>query len=135
MNVFGSTRSTVRANHALIAPDSFVQSPLPGWSRTQGVILISPQLGARFSQYLARMEPGAEAGPPLPGIERVLYVLEGEVTLTAQAMVYRLSRGGYAFVPADSNATLRAQTASQVNLFEKRYLPLAGVELPRLVSG
>jgi (S)-ureidoglycine aminohydrolase len=135
MNVFGSTRSTVRANHALIAPDSFVQSPLPGWSRTQGVILISPQMGARFSQYLARMEPGAEAGPPLPGIERVLYVLEGEVTLTAQTMVYRLSRGGYAFVPADSNATLRAQTASQVNVFEKRYLSLAGVEPPRVVGG
>ena len=39
MKVFGSTRSTVRSNHALIEPDSFVPSPLPGWSRTQAVIL------------------------------------------------------------------------------------------------
>ena len=30
MSVFGSTRSTVRKDHALIASDSFVRSPLPG---------------------------------------------------------------------------------------------------------
>ncbi len=135
MTVFGSTRSSVRTDHALITPDSFVPAPLPGWSRTQGVILISPQLGARFCQYLARMEPGAEAGPPLPGIERVIYVLDGEVTLRAQARVHRFGHGGYAFVPADSAVTLQAQKASQLNVFEKRYLPLAGVEPPRLVVG
>ena len=135
MNVFGLTRSSVRANHTLIAPDSFVQSPLPGWSYTQGVILISPQMGARFCQYLARMEPGAEAGPPLPGVERVIYILQGEITLTVQAMVYRLGSGGYAFLPPNSEVTLRARTACQLNVFEKRYLPLASVEPPRLVVG
>ena len=36
MNVFGSTRSTVRSDHALIAPDSFVRSALPGWDGTEG---------------------------------------------------------------------------------------------------
>jgi (S)-ureidoglycine aminohydrolase len=135
MNVFGSTRSTVRADHALIAPDSFVQAPLPGWSRTQGVILISPRVGARFSQYLALMEPGAESGPALPGIERVVYVLEGEVTLTTPGMVHRLGRGGYAFLPPDIGGTLRARTASRLNVFEKRYLPLAGSESPKPLAG
>jgi (S)-ureidoglycine aminohydrolase len=136
MNVFGSTRSTVRTNHALIAPDSFVRSPLPGWTQTQGVILISPQLGARFSQYLALMDAGAESGPSLPGIERMVYVLEGEVTvLAAKLPVVKLLSGGYAFVPADSDVTLRARTTSQVNVFEKRYLPLTGVVLPQLVAG
>ena len=31
MDPFGTTRSRVRRSHALIAPDSFVASDLPGW--------------------------------------------------------------------------------------------------------
>src|SRR5207247_1806601 len=83
MNVFGSTRSSVRKDHALIAPDSFVGSALPGWDHTEVVIPISPQMGARFLQYLALMGPGASAAAAPPGFERVLYVLDGEVMLQA----------------------------------------------------
>ncbi len=42
MPVFGVSRSRVCKDHALIAPDSFVQSPLPGWQKTQGIMLIAP---------------------------------------------------------------------------------------------
>ena len=80
MELFGTTRSRCRRSHALIAPDSFVTSDLPGWERSQGVILIAPRIGARFSQYLAMMEPEGAAGQPPPGVERVLYVLEGQVS-------------------------------------------------------
>ncbi len=63
MEVFGTTRSRVRRSHALIAPESFVTSDLPGWDQTQGIILISPRMGARFTQYLALMEKGGRRGP------------------------------------------------------------------------
>ena len=33
-------------SHALIGPDSFVTSDLPGWERSQCIILISPRMGA-----------------------------------------------------------------------------------------
>jgi (S)-ureidoglycine aminohydrolase len=135
MSVFGSTRSAVRKDHALIAPDSFVRSALPGWGRTEGVILISPRLGARFTQYLALMEAGAAAGPALAGVERVVYVLEGELTLRGDRGEHPLTAGGYAFFPPDSEATLRARTASRLNVFEKRYLPLHGVAPPPPLFG
>jgi glyoxylate utilization-related uncharacterized protein len=45
MDPFVTTRSRVRSSHALIAPDSFVTSDLPGWEGTRGVILISPGWG------------------------------------------------------------------------------------------
>jgi (S)-ureidoglycine aminohydrolase len=136
MNVFGSTRSRVRRDHALIAPDSFVRSPLPGWDNTEGVILISPQLGARFTQYLALMGPGASAGPAPAGIERVIFVLEGEVTLKAgREPEHALTTGGYAFFPPDADVQLRAKTASRLNVFEKRYVPLFGVAPPRWLFG
>jgi (S)-ureidoglycine aminohydrolase len=136
MNVFGSTRSTVQRNHALICPDSFVQAPLPGWERTQGVILISPQLGARFTQYLARMEAGAISGPALPGVERVVYVVDGEVSARDDRAEERvLRRGGFAYLPPDAHAPLRARTACQLNVFEKRYAPLRGIPTPRILIG
>jgi (S)-ureidoglycine aminohydrolase len=136
MNLFGSTRSRTRRNHALIAPDSFVRSSLPGWENTEVVILISPEMGARFSQYLALMGDGAVAGPPPADFERVIYVVEGEVTLKVErAPEKTLTAGGYAFVPPNVDSRLRAKTASRVNLFEKRYVPLSGASGPRPVFG
>ena len=34
MELFGTSRSRVGRMHALIAPDSFVRSDLPGWERS-----------------------------------------------------------------------------------------------------
>ena len=64
MDVFGTTRSRMHRSHALLTPESFVRSDLPGWERSQGVVLISPRIGSRFVQYLALMEPGGRAGAP-----------------------------------------------------------------------
>lgn len=136
MNVFGSTRSAVRTDHALIAPDSFVRSALPGWDGTEGVNLIAPPLGARFVQYLALMSPGAVAGPAASGVERVVFVLEGEVTVQAGRDAEQvLTAGGYAFWPPDAEGRLRARSASRLNVFEKRYVPPAGGGRPRPVFG
>lgn len=136
MQVFGTTRSRVAHDHALITSDCFVQSPLPGWEKTQGIILISPQMGARFTQYLALMEPEARAAPALPGVERVIYVLDGAVSLTqGQDAEQTLSPGGYAFIPPDADVQLRSRTSSRLNVFEKRFLPLPGIAPPRLLFG
>jgi (S)-ureidoglycine aminohydrolase len=136
MQVFGTTRSRVRRSHVLIAPDSFVTSELPGWERTQIIILISPRMGARFTQYLALMEPGSIAGRPAPSVERVVYVLEGDVAVsTPGARDGLIGPGGFAFWPAGSDITLQATTRARLNVFEKRYVPLAGVEGPAAVCG
>jgi (S)-ureidoglycine aminohydrolase len=136
MSLFGATRSRVERNHALICPDSFVPAPLPGWERAQGVILISPQLGARFTQYLALMEPEASAAPAPPGVERVVYVIDGEVSLKMdRAEEQRLTPGGYAYLPSNESATLRARGASRLNIFEKRYAALPGWACPRPLLG
>jgi (S)-ureidoglycine aminohydrolase len=136
VTLFGSTRSSVRRDHAVIAPESFVRSALPGWDDTEGVTLIAPPLGARFTQYLALMNPGAGAGPAPPGVERVIYVLEGVVALQAgREAERRLTAGGYAYFPPGADSRLRAEAASRLNVFEKRYVPLPGTGPPRLLFG
>jgi (S)-ureidoglycine aminohydrolase len=132
MDLFGTTRSRVTSRHALICPDSFVRAPLPGWTKTQGIILIAPQMGARFTQYLAEMEPGATAGPAAVGVERVVFVLDGSIAVGAGRT---LTPGGFAFLPAGADVPLRAETTSRLNVFEKRYVPFANVPAPEPVIG
>jgi (S)-ureidoglycine aminohydrolase len=136
MTPFGSTRSRVCRDHALICPDSFVPSALPGWDGAKGVILIAPALGARFTQYLALLDDGGTAGPAAAGVERVLYVLDGTVAVRPPGGPDRtLTAGGYAFVPAGVQMPLRATGAARLNVFEKRYAPRPGVAAPKLIIG
>jgi len=139
MMPFASTRSSVQIDHALLAPDSHINSRLPGWTNTEGIILISPHLGsmtrARFSQYLAVMQVGARAAPPLAGIERFVFVLEGEIELRTERGTVQLLPGGYAFLPADSEHSMEAISAARINLFEKPYCARDGVDGPPMVIG
>src|SRR5205823_14403646 len=108
MDLFGPARSHVGRCHALITPDSFVRSPLPGWERTEGVIVIAPRMGARFTQFLAEMQPGGTSGPAADGVERVVYVLDGSLTVRPLGGTERtLTTGGYAFAPAGTDLRLR----------------------------
>jgi len=139
MTPFGTTRSTVQWDHALLAPDSHIISQLPGWTQTKGIILISPHMGsmtrARFSQYLAIMEAGAQAGPPLADVERFVFVIEGSINLESTAGVRELSQGGYAFLPANSPHTIQATGEARLNLFEKRYSRLPNLDPPPVYIG
>ena len=136
MDLFGSTRSRVERNHALICPDSFVRAPLPGWTKTQGIILIAPQMGAKFTQFLALMEAGAVSAASAGGVERVAYVLEGTVELKLpDGTTKTLTPGGYLFVPAGVSVPMRAETIARVNIFEKPFVPLPGLNAPALVVG
>jgi (S)-ureidoglycine aminohydrolase len=136
MDLFGSTRSVVERDHALVCPDSFVRSPLPGWGSTPCVILIAPPMGARFVQFLAFMDPRAEARPPADGIERVIYVLDGIVELAIAGQDVRtLEAGGFAFLPAGTDSRLVAVSAARFNVFEKRFTPRSGEALPSPVFG
>jgi (S)-ureidoglycine aminohydrolase len=136
MDVFGPGRSHVGRNYAFITPDSFVRSPLPGWERTEGIILIAPRMGARFTQFLAHMEPGGTAGPSAAGVERVVYVLDGSLTVRPGGGTEQtLTAGGFAFVPAGADLRFRAATACRLNVFEKRYVPRPGITVPQAVVG
>ena len=55
---YGSTRTSVRARHALLTPDGIVPSALPGWSGAACYTMISPAMGARFCQLHIELAAG-----------------------------------------------------------------------------
>jgi (S)-ureidoglycine aminohydrolase len=81
-------------------------------------------MGARFTQYLALMEPEAISAPALPGVERFVFVLEGKIGLDyGPARGEVLRAGAYLYAPPNTDCPMRAETASRLNVFEKRYTP------------
>lgn len=123
MKPIGSTRTTIKSNHALIAPDGHVRSSLPGWTGTQAIILISPQMrnAPQFSQYIAEMQPDAKAGAPLSGIQRFVFLLEGSVILTLSEHLHNLDEGKFAYLPAGIEHRITAVEQSRLLIFEKPY--------------
>jgi (S)-ureidoglycine aminohydrolase len=134
-SAFGLTRTSVQRNHALIAPDSHVSAPLPGWTGTSGIILISPQMGARFAMFFAQMEAGAESALPSAGMQRFAYVIEGKAEVTSRTGKSMLVPGGYAYFPADASHSIRAAETARLLLFEKPFSPMQDGLKPREVIG
>jgi len=129
----GFTRSSIHVDHALVAPDSHVLSPLPGWGGAQGIILVSPQMGARFTMYIAQMDGGVVAGAPAPGMQRFVYVLEGSIDLADSAGT--IPPDAFAYFPPDHPTTFASAEPSRVVVFEKPYTPVAGVPRPQARTG
>lgn len=135
MELFGGMRSHVARDHALIEPASFVTTPLVGWDKTQGVVLISPQMGARFTQYLAIMEPGGSARPAASA-QRCVYVLDGVLTIQSpNSAPQTISKGGFAYFPADDRSALQSSDACRLNVFEKKHLPSGDAPSPTRIIG
>ena len=137
MNLFGTTRTHITRNHALVAPDGYVETGLPGWTGVSAVTLISPQMGAAFVQTLVTMNKTGESAPPLPGVERFVYVVAGELVLNLDESdkEVTLSTGGFAYLPPNEAHTLTSTSGARLNLFERRYIELKGTPLPEVITG
>jgi (S)-ureidoglycine aminohydrolase len=128
-------RTVVRRDHAVIAPETHVPGPVPGWRESEHVSLIAPAMGARFAMSLARMEAGALAGPPAEGAGRFVYVRDGFLVLAVDGTTHDLGPGGYAYLPPGTAHSLTAPAAARVCVIDKPYVPAPGAPHGRLVVG
>lgn len=129
------TRTSVHRDHALIAPDTHVVGPVPGWSGTEHILLVGPPMGARFTMALAGMSAGAVAGPPPPGAGRAVYVLEGELILEAEGAPTRLGPGHFAYLPPDASHALTAPAGARACVIDKPYVETPGAPRGVRVTG
>jgi (S)-ureidoglycine aminohydrolase len=129
----GATRSSLKPDHLLHTPDTFVRTPLPGAKGVVFVIHVTPRLGARFTQMTAEFDADGTLGPS--PAQRFIYVLEGKLELQAGGSEYTLAPGGFAYLPQGAPHTVRAQVRSRAALIEKPYEPQAGAAPPEIVVG
>ena len=115
--------------------DSFERTTLKNWPETDIVFLITPAMGAHFSQFFAEMKNGSAGQAPLPGVERFFFVLKGSVTLQVGDTTAEMHEEGFAFVPADTAHEVGADDEAVIVVYERVYLPLEGSDNPYLVIG
>ncbi len=116
-----------------------VASLLPFWDKTRLWIIARPLSGfaETFSQYIMEVQPGGGSDRPEPdaGAEGVLFVVEGEVTVTLAGKAHRLTSGGYAFLPPGSGWSLRNEGggSARFHWVRKAYEFVEGLEPPEAI--
>jgi (S)-ureidoglycine aminohydrolase len=135
MDLFGTTRSRITTQHALITADTWVWQDLPGWRGAKGVVHISPHMGARFVQANVALDAGGFTSGAAEGVERVVWVRTGKLSLKLPGgAAHTLAAEDFAYLPPDRPHELKAVEASNIVLFEKRYQKVA-FEWPEAVIG
>jgi (S)-ureidoglycine aminohydrolase len=117
-----------------------VTSALPHWSGTRAWIIARPMSGfaETFSQYVMEVAPGGGSDRPEPdaGAQGVLFLMEGELTVTIGGRTHRLQPGGYAYLPPGSGWTVRNDDAKRHAAFQwirKIYEKIDGIDAPEPV--
>ncbi|WP_417770428.1 bifunctional allantoicase/(S)-ureidoglycine aminohydrolase [Stappia sp.] len=113
-----------------------VTSLLPFWDKSRFWVLSRPLSGfaETFSQYIAEVQPGGGSSRPEtdPRAEAVLFVVAGRMRLSLAGAAHELKAGGYAYVPAGAEWSLRAEgdEALRFHWIRKAYEPVEGLDAP-----
>ena len=133
MHHLGATRSSLKADHLLQTPDTFIRTPLPGAEGVEFVVHVGPQLGAGFTQMTAEFADGGVLGPA--PAQRFVYVLDGVLEVEAAGAKHALCAGGFAYLPAGLAHTVNARGDARAAVIEKPYNALPGARVPKMTVG
>ena len=132
----GFTRTTVKAQYAVLTPDSFVASQLPGWKNATCVVNTSPAVGARFTQLLVTLDSEG-VGEGNTGVHQYfLYAVDGAGSIVLNERRTRLEPGSHVYLPPDTDIQIKSGGPSlQLLVYQKQYEPVPGVRPPAAFVG
>ncbi len=116
-----------------------VVSYLPYWTDTRLWVIARPMSGfaETFSHYVMDVAPGGGSDRPETDemAEAVLFVMDGQGTLTAGGTDHRLVPGSYAYLPASGEWSLKNDGDKQLRFhwIRKAYEPVDGLPYPDLL--
>lgn len=132
-------RAIFTESYAVIPKGTFsdiVVSLLPFWDKARFWVLARPLSGfaETFSQYIAEVQPGGGSDHPETetGVEAVLFLVQGSVSVTIAGETFEMAKGGYAYIPPNVAWSLRngGQGAAVFHWIRKAYQPVARLEAP-----
>lgn len=131
-DLFGHTRTVLKSRYALITPDGFVPSQLPGWKGAVVVVNISPALaGPRFTQLHVTLEKEAAGEGNTGKNEYFIYVIEGTGNIALSDKRHRLEAGSYIYLPPDRDLQIKSNgPPMKLLIFQKPYEAMKGVNAP-----
>lgn len=113
-----------------------VTSNLPFWENTRAWIIARPMSGfaETFSQYIVEIsEGGGSEKPELdPKAQGVIFVVDGDFTLTIEGKQHLMTAGSYAYIPPSTSWSVRnhAGAPAVFHWVRKAYEAVDGIEMP-----
>ena len=114
----GLTRNVLRRNYALVTPDGYVPSVLPGWTQARAFVIISRAMGAGVTQMIVDLEAGGTGHVEGNNEEWFLYVIAGGGTCNGATLI----PGGFVFAPAETAYRFEStRPETRLLIFRKTY--------------
>ncbi len=127
MEISALTRSVVKNNHAIIAPDGYINSCVPGWTKCTVNVIINEAMGAKFSQLLTTLKSNGEIRGETQAAQIFFYVVKGRCHANVGGGEKVLTKGHYVYVPIDTPYQFNSEEEdTQVLSFHKVYEALPG---------
>lgn len=135
--LFGSTRGVIKGRYALLPPEGFVPSNLPGWEKADSVVVVSPAMGAGFCQLVVTLGREGEGHGNTGVYEFFVYVVEGNGAVTFEEKKQRLESGHFAYFPPGKDLYFQGSgaTGMKIVVFQKRYHSLSNNPIPMAYLG
>eukprot|EP00879_Flechtneria_rotunda_P024199 GHRR01025647.1.p2 GENE.GHRR01025647.1~~GHRR01025647.1.p2 ORF type:complete len:211 (+),score=53.50 GHRR01025647.1:531-1163(+) len=83
--------------------------------------LITPARGAHFTMYLVQMTNDSRASQLAAGVERFIFVVQGQVLISHSGKKIKLSSNDYAYFPPGSSDTMASSDGAGLCVFERVY--------------
>jgi (S)-ureidoglycine aminohydrolase len=136
MEISALTRSVVKRNHAIIAPDGYINSNVPGWTGCTSNVIINEQMGANLCQTIITLTVAGQLIGQTKASQIFFYVVKGQVTAIVDRQEKKLEVGQFVYVPVATDYRFHnPEEGTQILTFHKVYEPLEGHETPGVVFG
>ena len=122
MEISALTRSVVKRSHAIVAPDGYINSCIPGWANCTSNIIINEAMGAKFTQILTTLSGKGEIKGQTNISEIFFYVIKGKCHANVGGGEKSFSKGHYVYVPVETPYQFNSEEeGTQVLSFHKVY--------------
>lgn len=136
MEISALTRSVVTSNHAVISPDGYVNSMVPGWTNCTVNVIINEQMGANLCQTLITLHKSGQLTGSCIDSQIFFYVVKGQCTAAVDSKEKVLTAGQYVYVPVGHEYSFDLpEEGTQILSFHKVYLKLDTYEVPPVIFG
>jgi len=136
MEISALTRSVVQRSYALISPDGYINSVVPGWSRCTVNVIINEQMGANFCQTIVTLQQGGILTGKTRQSQLFFYVTGGKGRMAVSGESRYLFAGHFVYIPIGKEYHFEsAEDGTQLLSFHKVYEPLEDAAVPGTLFG
>jgi (S)-ureidoglycine aminohydrolase len=136
MEISALTRSVVRSNHAVISPDGYINSSVPGWTNCTVNVIINEDMGANLCQTFITLAKDGRLVGKTKSSQIFFYIIEGECSVTIPGETKVLTKGQFVYVPIEKEYSFKnSGEGSQILTFHKVYQYLEGYNVPSVLFG